>query len=673
MYKNISNTGKILGNPLNTAIVVFVVVLCAISLYFFFRSLQVDYYNDLNANTYDTLIKNYSKQMDTLSNEKIRIYIDSFDEELFFPVSGNPPWYSDEVVFGEQINTVFSLLSAAINPKSKYYKSPEIWKIIETTITKVQVRIPTRLASFTLPFGKNNWYQFSITYPRFLVATAYARQNLFKDKFQKQLSGYLTSYTSLAYAEPADETTGILSFGWKRELSNTVMCAVPYIGAKLFLKKQKQLNTSNICKYVDNFTRLNAVTNGDGFYEDGTFIFHTTLRAYGYLSSAFHDFILISKYFNHDITPKFKKIFSMIEHPDFKVHFGPWFGRSNSLRTSLSQYGTYGIHVIDKMAGISVKNKKFFSVFNLQRPELCFYESDKTNDEYMNIWTQLRQPLDANTQPTYEVAQIPYFTGVITFEKKVVHFTTQTTTTSGFLPKSARSVMCKGSDCVGYKQNYEIENFGYNVNVSEIGLVSQTEIACFYRILHQSLEKLTFGCYFGKTIETTTLNNVFLANGTVRIEIINAPSTATTTIVKLGMKNSSELYEGLILTMTATEMTEFGIVLTYGQFTDINAMDINSIKTSNVTLLDDEGTLFLHDETKETCVVSNWMESAAAKQISVPSEIILRHIDNPAGPVLISNNFVINRQDNRYQMMITGVETFKMLSTPVVEEEKIIL
>lgn len=659
MYKNLTLTGKIFGNKKRVTFIVILIVILVCVIFFVYNYERNKFLSKENSSIFEQLIAEYCTYLNTLKENEIDLFINSFDDEnLLDSVIKGGIWYKDTETFGNNINNVFGLLATVVDKKSKYYKNEKIWNIIRKTIETVSPKVNIEVGHQVYPFG-TNWYQFSITYPRFLVATSYMRGKFFNDAFQKTLRRHLAQYISKYFKVPATPYEGVLSMGYRRDGSNAVMMAVPYIGGMLYLGKEKQLKNNNICKYVDKFTHINSVTSGDGFYADKSFVFHTNLRAFGYITSALPDFILISKYFKHDVTKSLVASLSTTEHPDLNVHFGPWFGRTPSFNSTTSRYGSYGFNVLDKFAGISVKTKKFLSCFNLQRPELCFYESDKSNDKWGLVWLQFRQPFDKNTPAKYTEEMVTGFSGVFSYNNQIPVFQTITTTTTGFLPDQAISIICQMNAAIGGYNKYRIEDSNYTLGVEEMTLNTQNGIHCIYNVDVDSggVLPIHFGCYMGKTIEPTNNSHVYKLDNAKTLYIHTSESIFPH---KSEIKTiNNETFYSLSIKFKRGGRIQCGFSIVYdsdskngAQNELINHKYGDSLETLEYTLRYSDELLYLHDQTSSQCCISRYMTTAGLKSITLPAMSVnkILSIDNKLP--MYAENYYQNLINNRYQMLI---------------------
>lgn len=661
MYRNFSTKGQIIGSKSLFFFYLTLVTLCVVIIIYTYLNESAKLKNKNKITRFSNLIKEYTRSRDTLTEAEIELYKKTYHEDtLLSTLFGAQNWHPNVEIFGKIVEIHFSLLAAVDNPRSKYYKDPQIWNILDNTVKVISNYLPAPKHQ-TFPFG-TNWYQFTITYPRFLVAYAYIRQ-MYNKPNMNFVKIKLTTFIAQYYQQPTKPNVGIISMGWARDSSNAVMAAVPYIGGKLFLNEEKKLRTDNVAKYVSEFTKIKYVTNGDGFYADGSFIFHgNVLRAYGYITSAYYDFVLVSKYFDHDMTPHLEKMLSMIEHPTIPLHFGPWFTRAPSLNTKHNHLGRFGFTTIAKIAGICVKTPKFFSTFNLQRPELCFYEADRRNSTNYMVWTQFRQPLDMDSIPfaTYNTSMIPKFSGVITYGGRVPSLISNTSTTETFKPLTARSIICNNGVCVAGYQLYEIKHGHYAVKIEELFLITENGIHCTYNVYPEDSlgEEIHIGCYLGKSIQKINQKEYNIDHGKAYLFLEHSFDKVEYLTDTIEIPNSGDTLDSLAMKVPYAKVISFRFSIQYNSsFSEISLCDnCKYIKTLKQHVYIKNGYLYLFDKDKASLTVSKYMNIAGMATISVPSKVIFSYFKGSTKSNTIDNEFIGIIKNHIYQLTIDGVE-----------------
>lgn len=467
--------------------VIILLIIACVSIYIYWlRSKRAAFLN--KKNLFEALIYDYSLERFKLSDDKIRFFTQSFkfDTIMLTPAElgvtdDRKDWFADSETFGTFVNTIYSLMSATIDPKSSFYKSGKIWNIIIHMIREVEAKLPSVPEKFKFVWD-SNWFQFSISYPLFLVSVTYMYRRLFKrdDEF---LIRHLASYIANYYEDPVT-AIGILSTGWLRDGPNAIMMAVPYIGGHLFLNDWNPDTTS--MRYVKKYITLQYVNSGNGFYYDGTFVFHTVLRAYGYLTSSYLDFVLISKFLNnHNTVKAINSILGKTEHPTIPLHFGPWFSRTSSQSTNsrFNKFGKLGFFTLDHMRGVIAKKEDWIIAFNGQQPDLCYYESDGSNYSWAQYWTMARRFMYKDTPKRIYKQLIPYYPGVWSYGRQAIDIKSETTTTETHMPEVAKAIICQlGDEALAMLNRYIVNMAGNSFDVYELTLITRNGVHCYYRV-----------------------------------------------------------------------------------------------------------------------------------------------------------------------------------------------
>lgn len=470
-------------HPISILVVSIIIFLTmAILFYRFYRKMQL---NDDDFKRFSQYISEYSVD-GGLSNDAAKFIISSFtfDDNMMQLTSTTANgveiegynWNSHTEAFLELINLMNGILLTSMDVKSSYYKSDEVWKVLRHFVTTVFHRIPLPPTPYNMPWG-TNWYQFSISFPLFLVNMSYSAYTLFgkaDDDLQRNLSVYISNY----FVNPPRKT-GVISMGWARDGPNAVMMAVPYIGGKLLLKNLDK--EDNICLYAKDYCTFNFVNEGEGLYSDMGYVFHTTLRAYGYIYSSFNDILLISKFFNLGGSGILQNVYKVMEHPTIPLHFSAWFTRSPNLGSG-KRTGDLGFFVVDSIRGVVCKTKDWYLGFNGQANHLCFYESDKDNYTWGQIWTSARVFLYMDSESAWKRDFVTYYPGVISYGNVVQEMPTETTTTTTFLPSNGETIISSLNDVIGMRNKYLISYSNYIINVVELVLVTTEGLHTFLQI-----------------------------------------------------------------------------------------------------------------------------------------------------------------------------------------------
>lgn len=488
MYHNKSFVTKTLYylTPTFTAILIIVLVL--------FLGLFLWYYIN-KKNTFLTMtqrfsdyIYDYALARSGISDAEVSSIISTFQfDSVMVPLAksdatgaevSNYEWNTNSEAFLDLIMIVQRIVVRSCQPDSIHYKSEVIWNMARHFISQVQARLPTKPKHKTFPWGEN-WYQFSISYPLFLVIVAYLQVRLFRTNVDKGIYRTLSLYIQNYFESPNDDRSGIRSMGWERDGPNAIMMAVPYIGGHLLLKDLDKKN--NIYKYIERYISLEFVTSGEGLYADYGFVFHSVLRAYGYVYSSYHDIVLISKFLEKKDYLKLTHVFETFEHPTIQRHFSAWFTRSDSLMSSTFR-GKLGFYVVDSICAVIAKTDDWMIGFNGQRESLCYYESDQNNYTWGQIWIGGRVFLTNKSDKKWYRALVTYYPGVISYDNNVVEFKSLTATTQTFMPSKGITMILSMPEAVAMRNEYAIVYGNYTLDVVEMTLVTKEGIHSFYEI-----------------------------------------------------------------------------------------------------------------------------------------------------------------------------------------------
>lgn len=626
-------------------------------------------------NKYRKLIYTYTYEYNkSMTDTLIDFYINSFtfDTEMWNAnvldksyTTDNISWFSDTEVFGSMIKTLHNMLSSTVRKNSRHYRSEVIWKIIDHAIRECSKKLPSEPRTFSFPWGEN-WYQFSITYPLFLVAVSYIREAEF-GRVDLFTSRHLTSYIS-NYFKPSEK--GVISMGYLRDGANAIMMAVPYIGGHLLMNTYSASDKSIV--YAKKYCRLDPVKEGEGLFADGSYITHTSLRGFGYLTSAIEDFRLVSKFFDFDNTiALINRSLEKTEHPGIPLHFGPWFSRTGG-QGSKANYtnGRLGFYVLDHMRGVSVKTDNWIVAFNGQQPALCYYESDQTNYAWAQYWVGARRFMYADTESSIHKKLLPYYSGVMSYNNRLLEIRSPSTTTTTFLPNKASCIICQLPECVAMFNKYYIKYADFVFDVEELNIITSSGGHFYYRIVPnqqlQAANPMNIGVNFGKIEAAGTVSGigqafvfsenvcfVYASQGEITQTEITHPKKQNTTLQCLQITP-------MLSTQTRDLSCGFSIMHNSKDSNEmVSSPSIHKIQTTNYAVYRDSrypDLLFLHDIGKKICAVSQDMGVAVRNTISLPRAALQDTLNDDA--YTIPNAITINDQHTKN---IAPGEKFQLL------------
>lgn len=581
---------------------------------FRFKELLIEYTEKSFQNNYsDDLVDNY-----------IKLFI--FDDTIF-PQSildsgnsvNNASWNNDSEIFGSLCKILHNMLGVSTKRTSKHYHSKQIWDRLDFAIKTFSKKQP--------PWG-DNWYQFAITYPLFLVSMAYFKEDYTPDEdlfLIRYLSSYIKKYF-ISFEKGFKDT-----YTYPRDGPNAVMMAVPYIGGNILMGTY-DYNDPGI-KYVRNYVNLARVTKGDGLYDCDTFVFHTFLGpAFGYITSAMPDFKFISEFFDNKETMKsINRILEKTEHPTINLHFGPWFNRTSNMR-GLAKHGAYGFFTFDYMRGVSAKTEDWILSYRGQQQALCYYESDRANFKWGQYWFSARRFLYKDTETALQQELIPYYSGCLSYNNITLEMRSNTSSTETHMPLSSSCIICALPKCIGVFNTYKIKYSQYTFDVKEINLITESGAHFYYNF---------------NVDENTHANNPF----TVAVNFGDLEEEGSTTtgemykfkeaasfvykgdggeIVKMKIKHPKKFdvtYDAVQIRphiSAITRVLECGFSTMHNDRTSnecIKTPDIHTIETTQYILHHpptQPHLLYLYDIKNKQCAVSNDMGVEFKSTITVP-------------------------------------------------------
>lgn len=149
-------------------------------------------------------IKNRLKKLRedyNFTEEHVQLELDRFEfSNILLPAdepSINLTWNTDSYVFKELCNKLMILVSFGSDATSRYYKNELLWRQIMFAVHTIDDELSDLYEKFTTSFGEN-WYLFSVIYPRFLATIAFSYAETFNVE-NDVVTQYLLSYTANFY------------------------------------------------------------------------------------------------------------------------------------------------------------------------------------------------------------------------------------------------------------------------------------------------------------------------------------------------------------------------------------------------------------------------------------------------------------------------------------------
>lgn len=384
-------------------------------------------------------------------------------------------WYTDTEAFGMLLNRFREMMILSLVKRRGYEflydKRKEIWSKAMIMVDKFMEKLPTVPEDYVVPIPPN-WYQFSISFPMFLLCIVYLGVDYFPSgKAPSKVIEYLGDYGQYYYQEvDADmvknNDCGLRSIGWCRSGSNVIMMGLVKMGTDLLAARFDANSQSQL--YVRNFIRFQEPSQGtgNGVYDDGTIIEHSSLRGCGYYanSDSFFDILSFVRFYGSKYT-KFLNIWQAMQHPTVPYVFGALFSRTGRMYAPHNFLGQLGFHVFSHGRIVTAKMPNWIVQFFCQSLTLYHYEADQTNFIYVQHWLMNRTIMH-NRMPVAEITKenIPYITGIFSYgnETEILKTPPQYKTTYGYYPMEATSA-------VVMSHNYPQDTAALEMQKSSVG------------------------------------------------------------------------------------------------------------------------------------------------------------------------------------------------------------
>lgn len=681
------------GTPGIIAIIIVAIIIITIIIWYVRKKIK-ERKDDLDDFLrYQRLIKPYLKtkrENQKFTEDSVQYEMDRFEfSSTLLPVGDpalNLTWDTDSEVFGDLCTRLMSMMSYGSDKKSKYYKDQLLWKQILFSIRTIAEKLPDVPTNFVPPWG-TNWYQFSITYPTFLVATAFSYFDTFnaEDAF---LTRHLASYIN-NYFKESPIVDGLYSMGWLRTESNVIGMSVPVIGGRLYSNRFNR--EANSQKYARDYMSVNYVFSGNGFYYDNTYITHVS-RNDGYTTSFYYEFDFVYNFYT--MNTKFFKVlhknFSILEHPKIPLHHGPWFNRGSSMKGFAPgrKFATYGVDIRGYERGVCIRSEDISLHYCGQIQPLAAYESDRVNEEWGQCWIFMRRPLTKNSAANLYKELVPYYDGVHSYGLKQINWPSVRTTTATFEPESALCSLCYIQDeAAGMYNKYRIKMADeFMFDIEELNLATPTGFHVYFKCkVDSSLassnpysiavrlgnleENQVKGRLTGVGSKYSYAFDNFIGTFLYLDEVDAANSENVINMKQIKDPATGKTLNALYVQPTQRQIMEFGFSNNfYAYGTEKRHNNLNAMPTMNVLSTDrfklekidtDDALLFLHDYKTNTSAVSYAFNYTLPKSIVIKKSIL----DDKLSSYKVSNGmfnsstgvYTVGTFEKQFQMLLTNV------------------
>jgi hypothetical protein len=296
-------------------------------------------------------------------------------------------WHSDEKVY----NTMCGQLAKACMQFSNAtfentYLNINYENMIKTTFAKIFRAIDEwEYKDNTFPWG-NNWYEFVVSGPYSMILGIfhlYTIGKLRSEMIETIKAGYI-AYVEKLYTSP------VVAIGWQRTGSNTLLQGAPFILGHFWKGDLDECRKEEDYQYMIEQCNIVMVVAGEGLRPDYGWIFHSIVRAFGYLGSTINYANIINYFEKNNYGDIYNIVSTIMCHPTIEANLPGLFSRQSKVKRFMGA-GSFGINLQYSDAIVNVKNKTFFMQFMGQQRDIAYIESDKTNERSLPLWLTCRE------------------------------------------------------------------------------------------------------------------------------------------------------------------------------------------------------------------------------------------------------------------------------------------
>ena len=387
------------------------------------------------------------------NNAKVLKLLDDFvgGSELFRSFS---EWSVSETVFTDLLAALQVLATAYTNETHSMFRNGDLFSALKYSLETVHAKIDSYkpFKPYTFPWGKN-WYQFSVSLPNYYVLIYYRLRNLERFQSTAWLREIIVSDVLSLVTDPEH------SLGWKRTGPNTILMGCNWLVAMHLAGRLSEAVKDPSTAYMQEQANMDPVTSGEGIRPDGGFIFHTNLRAYGYIASSRNSALLASQIIPNRFAEVYTRLSDLMCHPTINQNQMGLFTRENKQKRFMDP-GKLGVHVLHSVRVITAKFPNYFAQFLGTAKEIAFYESDKSNDAWMQYWVMSRELYVHNYTRLFTADTCIYQAGILHYGGQLVRMPTQTTTTTTFTTdQGISSVVQYEDELCAFFTRYSIPSF----------------------------------------------------------------------------------------------------------------------------------------------------------------------------------------------------------------------
>lgn len=353
-------------------------------------------------------------------------------------------WHTDEKAYVNMCNQLAKACMQFSNASfENTYLNIDYENMIKTTYAKIFRAIDEwTYKDNTFPWG-NNWYQFVVSSPYAMIMGIfhlYTIGKLRSEMIETIKAGYV-AYVEKLYTSP------VVAIGWQRTGSNTLLQGAPFILGHFWKGDLDECRKEEDYKYMIEQCNIVMVVEGEGLRPDYGWIFHSIVRAFGYLGSTINYANIINYFEKNNYGDIYNIVSTIMCHPTIEANLPGLFSREPKIKRFMGA-GSFGINLQYSDAIVNVKNKSFFMQFMGQQRNIAYIESDKTDDRSLPLWLTCREMwVVGDTIRQYDKQKtIQYVTGHHVINDEIVVLPSLTTTTHYMRPSGGWSAALQIND-----------------------------------------------------------------------------------------------------------------------------------------------------------------------------------------------------------------------------------
>lgn len=353
-------------------------------------------------------------------------------------------WHTDEEIYTDLCEHVAKACMQFSNASfENTYLNIKYENMIKTAFAKIfRAMRDWPYQDNDFPWG-DNWYEFVVSAPYYMlmgIFHLYTIGKLRSDMIETIKSDYI-GYVDKLYTSP------VVAIGWQRTGSNTLLQGAPFILGHFWKGDLDECRKDPDYQYMIEQCNIVMVVAGEGLRPDYGWIFHSIVRAFGYLGSTINYANIINYFEKNNYGDIYNIVSTIMCHPTIEANLPGLFSREPKVKRFMGA-GSFGINLQYSDAIVNVKNKTYFMQFMGQQRDIAFLESDKKQDRSLPLWLTCREMwVVGDTIRQYDPdTNIQYVTGHHVINEKIEVLPSLATTTHYMRPNGGWSAALQIDD-----------------------------------------------------------------------------------------------------------------------------------------------------------------------------------------------------------------------------------